>query len=291
MSLRLQFWGTRGSIPSPGSATVRYGGNTPCLELRTSDGWLVILDAGTGLRELGRSLIARANGAPIKGDIFLTHAHWDHIQGLPFFGPIFQRGNHYTIWGSKSLETSIDRVVRDQMSPVVFPVTFEELDATVDFRELAEEQSDGNGYRVRAFQVRHPGGALGYRFEERNGDGRALVYIPDNEISPTARYEQTPLGWRDALVSFARGAAVLVHDTMYTAEEYDHYRGWGHSTYADAVELAIDAGVEQLVLFHHKPERTDADVERRAAECRALARRRGSALEIVAAAEGLTLTV
>ena len=131
--MRIQFWGTRGSIPSPGPHTVRYGGNTPCVELRTASGRLVVLDAGTGLRELGRSLIQRANGAPIQGDIFVTHAHWDHIQGLPFFGPVFQRGNHFGIWGMRSMETSIDRVVRDQMNPVVFPVTFEQLDAAIDF--------------------------------------------------------------------------------------------------------------------------------------------------------------
>src|SRR6202521_2778715 len=121
MSLRVKFWGTRGSIPSPGPATVRYGGNTPCVEVRTSDDWLIILDAGTGIRELGWVLVEQARKAPIVGDIFLTHAHWDHIQGIPFFAPIFARGNHFTIWGSKSLETSIDRVVQDQMSPVVFP--------------------------------------------------------------------------------------------------------------------------------------------------------------------------
>src|SRR5688500_17654412 len=140
VTLQVQFWGTRGSIPSPGPQTVRYGGNTPCVEVRTTDGWLMILDAGTGLRELGQSLLHRANGVPIRGDIFLTHAHWDHIQGLPFFAPIFQRGNHFTIWGQRSLEMSIDRVVRDQMSPVVFPVTFEELDASVDFRALDENE-------------------------------------------------------------------------------------------------------------------------------------------------------
>src|SRR4051812_2972413 len=116
-TMRIQFWGTRGSIPSPGPHTVRYGGNTPCVELRTNSGRLVVLDAGTGIRELGRSLIQRANGAPIEGDIFVTHAHWDHIQGLPFFGPVFQRGNHFGIWGMRSMETSIDRVVRDQMNP------------------------------------------------------------------------------------------------------------------------------------------------------------------------------
>lgn len=291
MSLRVQFWGTRGSIPSPGPKTVRYGGNTPCVEVRTDDGWLLILDAGTGVRELGRSLIERANGAPIGGDIFLTHAHWDHIQGLPFFGPIFQRGNRFTIWGSKSLETSIDRVVRDQMSPVVFPVAFEQLDAVVDFRELAEgEEAAGTGYTVRAHPVRHPGGALGYRFMSGNGEDGALVYISDNEMNPSAKYD-APKQWRAKLVEFVRGARVLIHDTMYTREEYDHHRGWGHSTYQDAVQLALDAGVQQLVLFHHKPERTDDEVDRRVEECRELVARRGSTLLVAAAAEGLTLTV
>ena len=290
MSLRVQFWGTRGSIPSPGPTTVRYGGNTPCVELRTDDGWLIILDAGTGVRELGRSLIERANGAPITGDIFLTHAHWDHIQGLPFFGPIFQRGNHFTIWGSKSLETSIDRVVRDQMSPVVFPVAFEQLDAVIDFRELAAGESAGEGYQVSAFPVRHPGGALGYRFSSGNDDGRALVYISDNELNPTAKYD-VPRDWRARLIKWVRGATVLIHDTMYTREEYDHHRGWGHSTYEDAVDLALDAEVEQLVLFHHKPERTDDEVDRRMEQCRAIVARRSRTLAVVAAAEGLTLTV
>jgi phosphoribosyl 1,2-cyclic phosphodiesterase len=290
MSLRVQFWGTRGSIPTPGRNTVRYGGNTPCVELRTSEGWLIILDAGTGIRELGRSLISRANGAPIAGDIFLTHAHWDHIQGIPFFGPIFQRGNHFTIWGAKTLQTSIGRVVRDQMSPVVFPVAFAEVDATIDFCEIAEECRQGNGYEVRAYQVRHPGGALGYRFSEQHDNDRALVYISDNELGPGAKYDARE-GWRDGLVDFVRDARVLVHDTMYTAEEYDHFRGWGHSTYDEVVELALEAGVRQLVLYHHKPERSDDEVDRRVDECRAFVARAGGKLEILPAAEGMTLLV
>ena len=291
MSFRVQFWGTRGSIPSPGPLTVRYGGNTPCVEVRTSDGWLVILDAGTGIRELGRALIERANGAPIQGDIFLTHAHWDHIQGIPFFAPIFQRGNHFTIWGSKSLSSSIDRVVRDQMSPVVFPVTFEELDATIDFRHLAEgEKCAGKGYEVTAMEVRHPGGALGYRFTETGSKGRSLVYISDNELGDAERYGP-PNGWRQRLVDFTRGAAVLVHDTTYTTEEYDHHRGWGHSTFHDAVEFAMEAGVGTLVLFHHEPRRTDDELDRRTEACRELVKERGGTLQVVAAAEGLTLNV
>jgi phosphoribosyl 1,2-cyclic phosphodiesterase len=290
MSLRVQFWGTRGSIPSPGPSTVRYGGNTPCVEVRTSDGWLIILDAGTGMRELGRSLLGRANGGPIKGDIFLTHAHWDHIQGIPFFGPIFQRGNHFTIWGSHSLETSIDRIVRDQMNPVVFPVTFEELDATIDFSAIADKTQRRQGYEVSAFPVRHPGGALGYRFTETTDGSRSMVYISDNELGSGGKYD-TPANWRSKLVQWVSGAKLLVHDTTYTAEEYDHYRGWGHSTYDDALALAIEAGVETLVLFHHKPERSDEELDSRVEACREIVKQRGVQLQIEAAAEGMSLTV
>ena len=290
MSLTLRFWGTRGSIPSPGLATSRYGGNTPCVELRTADGRLVILDAGTGIRELGRSLMASANGDGVEGDIFLTHAHWDHIQGIPFFAPLFHKGNHFTIWGSRSLQTSIDQVVRDQMSPVVFPVSFEELQAQIDFQELAEERRAGVGYEVAAMAVRHPGGALGYRFTERNERGGGLVYVSDNELNAVARYD-TPAEWRHSFVQFVQGAAVLIHDTMYRPDEYSSFVGWGHSTYEDAVELAIEASVDRLVLFHHHPERTDDDVDRCVASCREMVKARGARLEVLAAAEGMTLTV
>lgn len=287
--MRIQFWGTRGSIPSPGPHTVRYGGNTPCVELRAPGGRLVILDAGTGLRELGRSLIERAGGEPIRGDIFVTHSHWDHIQGLPFFSPVFQGGNHFGIWGMRSMEVSIDRVVRDQMNPVVFPVTFEQLAAAIDFHEMGAESRAIDGFMVRAIQVRHPGGALGYRVSTPGDGDRALVYISDNELNPAVAYD-SGASTREEMVAFARGAAVLVHDTMYTDEEYELHRGWGHSTYREAVDLALDAGVDTLVLFHHKPERTDDDVDRRLAECRAYAATRGR-LDVIAAAEGLSLSI
>jgi phosphoribosyl 1,2-cyclic phosphodiesterase len=294
MTLELRFWGTRGSIPTPGAHTVRYGGNTPCVEVRTETGWLVILDAGTGIRELGRALLATNGGGqaarPVAADIFLTHAHWDHIQGIPFFAPIFQPGNHFTIWGSKALRTSIDQVIRDQMSPVVFPVSFEELNARIDFCEIAEERRTGNGYEVTAFAVQHPGGALGYRFSSGTPNARSFVYVSDNELSPHETY-RTPDSWRSDLVAFVRGAAVLIHDSMYTADEYARHRGWGHSTYDDAVALALEAGVEELVLFHHRPERSDEDVDRALARCRGLVSERGARLRVTAAAEGMTLTV
>ena len=291
MSLRVQFWGTRGSVPSPGPRTMRYGGNTPCIEVRTGTGALVILDAGTGIRELGCALIDHSDGTPIHGDLFLSHAHWDHIQGLPFFAPIFQKGNAFTLWSATTLATKLEQVMRDQMAPVVFPVSFDQLESDLTFRELSDgDRHAGNGYEVRVMEVRHPGGASGYRLSEPRTASGGLVYVSDNELGPAERY-QTPSGWRERFVEFAKGAKALVHDATYTTEEYDFHRGWGHSTFREATELGLAAGVDTLVLFHHEPRRTDEELDQRVAECQALAKERGSGMRVIAAAEGLTLTI
>jgi ribonuclease BN (tRNA processing enzyme) len=275
---------------------VRYGGNTPCVELRTGAGKLIVLDLGTGARELGRQLALEANGNAVCGDLYVSHAHWDHIQGLPFFAPLFAAGNRFTIWGSRALETSIDRVVRDQMMPVVFPVRFEELGAAIEFAEVVEggvQQRDG--YTVRAMPAQHPGGALALRFAEgsdpgENGGPASLVYVSDNELQPARRYD-TPMGWRERLVSFCAGAGVLVHDATYADSEYERHRGWGHSTFSDAVRLAVEARVKRLVLFHHHPDRDDDELDRRVDECRQAVADAGAPVEVSAAAEGMTLRV
>ncbi len=177
------------------------------------------------------------------------------------------------------------------MSLVVFPVTFEELNATIDFQDLATGAvTKGTGYEVTAFAVQHPGGALGYRFAEPGQSGKALVYVSDNELAEHERYGGGA-DWRKQMVEFVRDADVLIHDATYTTEEYDHHRGWGHSTFADAVELALEARVGTLVLFHHEPCRTDDQLEQCLAQCRAMVQDRGGALQVIAAAEGLTLTL
>lgn len=289
MTLTLTFWGTRGSVPSPGAATAYFGGNTPCVELRTGTGALLVLDAGTGIRHLGRALLERAGGSLIIADILLSHAHWDHIQGLPFFAPLFQPGHQFTIRGAPDALAGIESALRAQMTAAVFPVTFDAFLAQVRFRALNEAER-GDGYTLETWELRHPGGATGYRITDGNPGAPALVYISDNELGSAEGYSSAQ-GWRDQLVSFVRGASLLVHDAMYTADEYERHRGWGHSRYEDVVDLALDAGVQRLVLFHHHPERADTALSEQVAACQTRAQSRGARLEILAAAEGTTLTV
>lgn len=288
--MRLRLWGTRGSCPSPGPGTVTYGGNTTCVEVRGDDGHLVILDAGTGIRELGRALVNGAEGRPISGDVFFSHAHWDHIQGLPFFTPAFQAGNHFRLFGSPTLLKGLEVVLRQQMSPVVFPIGFDDLHARMEFRELTGHRLSENGIEVNAISVRHPGGALGFRLSPSGAPDRSVVFIPDNEMDRFG--DQAPgAPTRDELVRFARGSRVLIHDAMYTGAEYMDHRGWGHSSYRDAVDFAIASEVRTLVLFHHDPDRTDAALVEQLALCRAMVAERNGRVEVIAAAEGMEITI
>jgi phosphoribosyl 1,2-cyclic phosphodiesterase len=288
--MRVRFWGTRGSCPSPGPESARFGGNTTCLEIRTDDEELVVFDAGTGIRTLGRALIRQADGAPIRGDVFFSHAHWDHIQGLPFFTPAFQAGNHFTLFGSPSLERSLEVVLRQQMSPVVFPVAFDQLRARMEFGEFTTHRHTGRGYEISAINVRHPGGALGFRVWPAGQPERSIVFIPDNELDRDGDFADAA-STRDALVDFARGATILIHDAMYTGAEYMDHRGWGHSSYRDAVDFAIAAEVETLAAFHHDPDRSDDALESQLQLSRKMVAERGGRVRVIGAAEGLTISV
>ncbi|MEJ2502502.1 MAG: MBL fold metallo-hydrolase [Gemmatimonadota bacterium] len=283
--LRVTCWGTRGSIPSPGPATARFGGNTPCVEVRVPDGRRHVFDAGTGIRLLGNRLAERTS--PLGLDLFLTHFHWDHIQGLPFFAPIHDPDTSIRIHGARQEGQDIETILRRQMSPVHFPVPYETLAARLHFEHLSGRAWQEVGAEVAAYRVRHPADTYGYRIR---ADGAAVAYIPDNELVG-GHYAVDGPDWYPGLLRFLEGVDVLFHDAMFTDDEYPQVEGWGHSTFLQAVRLAEDAGVGRLCFFHHAPDRSDADLDRILDGIREELHRRGSSLRVAAAAEGETLVV
>jgi len=291
MTCRVTIWGARGSIPTPGPLTARYGGNTPCVTL-LSEGpagrSLVILDAGTGIRPLGRALV-EASKEPLVADLLISHTHWDHIQGLPFFAPFYDERSHIRIWGAQQGEVPLEQILREQMNPVVFPVPLHQLDATLSVTQVEPGRFPVGEFVVDAMRLRHPGNTLAFRLVPRSG-GPSVVYITDNELGPGGTYE-VGAGWRDELVGFAAGADLLTHDAMFTTEEVTTFAGWGHSSHIEAVDLAVDAAVRRLLLFHHRPERTDDGMDDLFTEARRRAETRRPGLEVVAAFEGLEITL
>lgn len=272
-------WGTRGSVPSPGPGTACFGGNTSCLEVRTADGHGMVFDAGTGIRALGHRLATAAG--PLRTELFLTHFHWDHIQGIPFFAPLYDPRSYIRVHAMPQNGSEIQELFARQMSPIYFPVPFEALSARLDFVNTNGKMWMEHGAEVAALPVCHPGDTCGYRIR---AGGATVVYIPDNELAGPL-YTDTPAEY-GRLVEFVRNADVLLHDAMYTEDEYVHRRGWGHSTYSQAIALAEAAGVRRLLFFHHAPDRTDAELSGLLGAQRAELRRRASPLEIGMAAEG-----
>ncbi|MBL8920671.1 MAG: MBL fold metallo-hydrolase [Myxococcaceae bacterium] len=268
----MRFWGVRGSIPSPGPETSRYGGNTPCVEVRIGEE-LVLFDLGTGVREFGQ-----AAPRPVEGAIFLSHYHYDHLQGLPFFGPIFDPRSRFVIRGPTRDGRTVKDVIAGQMQQPFFPVTAEMVfRAHLEYEPFAagDRAHVGQGV-ITAIETHHPGGNLAYRIECR---GRSIVYATDTEHG-TARDAQ--------LVEFARGADVFIYDAMYTEDEYlgrsgSPRIGWGHSTLETAVKVADDADVGTLVLFHHEPTRTDDAMDELVKTAKRLRK------NTIAAKEGLVL--
>jgi len=288
MTYTVTFWGTRGSIPTPGPLSARYGGNTPCVAVEGAEGQLVVLDAGTGIRALGLKLVERQNGA-VQAEILLSHAHWDHIQGLPHFKPFFAPGNAVRIWGSRQGTTSLEAILRQQMDPSVFPIPLDALSAKLTVQQVEPGEFTVGAFRVRAMRLRHPGTTLGYRLTPVVG-GPSMAYVTDNELGSGGHYD-TPASWRKDLVAFLAHVELLIHDAMYTPQELEQHRGWGHSTFEEAVTLAADAGVPRLVLFHHEPEHGDAEVDGLLGAARRAATARGMPAEVLAAQEGTTLTL
>ena len=294
--MRARFWGTRGSIAAPGPGTNRFGGNTSCIELTTPSGGVLVLDCGTGARSLGNRLLA-CTREPISATILLTHTHWDHIQGFPFFGPLFQTANHFRVYGPEGAHLSLRDVLAGQMEHHYFPVELDQLAARISYQDLSEGAHQIDGMSVRAQRMNHPSPTLGYRFE---AEGRSFCYLSDHEPyfeniwrqgAEPGRIESIREEGDRKHAEFMYGADVVIHEAQYTPEEYPSKRHWGHSTYAYAVELAAAAGVQRLYLSHHDPSHDDemiAEIERRARE---QVRNLGAALEVTCAYEGCEVTI
>jgi phosphoribosyl 1,2-cyclic phosphodiesterase len=276
--LELRFWGVRGSIAAPGTANDRYGGNTSCVTLRLGMDEYIVFDAGTGIREFGNYLIRL--GLPTRLHLLITHAHWDHIQGLPFFRPAYLKQNSMAIYGPNQSDAGFEQVIADQMRTTYFPVPLSAMQAHLHFKPLQEGRYDIAGHPVKTMRLNHPGITIGYRLGIR---GKSLVYLCDNEIT-----DDNP-AYLEMLREFLHQAEVVVADAQYTPADFPNKLGWGHSKYTDVVDLALRAGVRHLMLTHHDPDRNDASLDAIVEDSRRRIADRGADMHVAAAAEGTAL--
>jgi phosphoribosyl 1,2-cyclic phosphodiesterase/ActR/RegA family two-component response regulator len=282
----LRFWGVRGSIPAPGETTTYYGGNTSCVELRC-DGQIIILDAGSGIRPLGMALMKEFGEAPIDATVLITHTHWDHIQGFPFFIPAYDSRNRFQIFGYEGARSGLHTALAGQMESPYFPVALDEMPGNLRIQELREMQFRLGSLKVEACFTNHPGVCVAYKLHTPHG---AIVYMPDNETKRGRKSGENgalvPDPSEKMLVDFLRDADVAIVDSQYTADEYERHVDWGHGCIDEVVRLAIAAGVKRLFTFHHDPAHNDALITKMVEHARQLAQRQGASLTIEAAREG-----
>jgi phosphoribosyl 1,2-cyclic phosphodiesterase len=253
----IRCWGSRGSIAVSGKEHVKYGGDTTCIEVVGSSGDLIILDAGTGIRRLGNKLMQQEPG---EINLFFTHSHWDHLSGFPFFKPLYQGHSHIHIRGPRTTQDSIMKVISHTMTPPYFPVELEDINADIEFLTTTQETIHIGSMTVKTIPLSHTNKGVGYRIEE---DGKSFVFLTDNELT----YKHPSGTTRSEYVKFAEGADLLIHDAEFTAQEYERTRGWGHSVYLDTLDMAIEAGVKELGLFHHNQDRTDDEIDAISDDC------------------------
>jgi len=269
--IELSFWGVRGTLPVPGEQTIKYGGNTSCVSLEFSRGSFFIFDAGTGIKVLSDHLMAR-NRPLVGAKLFISHPHWDHINGLPFFVPLYIQGNEIEICGPAHGDISMQQLISAQMDGVYFPINIKEFSALVTFRDLMEEEIEIEGIKIKTMLLNHPGHCLGYRVEYKN---RSVCYITDNELYPETNQFHNEF-YLNQLIDFVADTDILIADCTYTDEEYEAKISWGHSALSQVVDLADRAAVKTLYLFHHDPDQRDADIDAKLEFAIKLLQERGS---------------
>lgn len=249
----VKFWGARGSIATPGKDTVKYGGNTTCLEIRANN-QIIIIDAGTGIKSLGDHLIEEF-GNNVSADIFITHIHWDHIQGFPFFAPLFNKESKFKIYTDESIHETLKKVLNNQMKPDFFPVSFTGIQADISFRKIGNNRIYlDKDLIIDSFRLNHTTDTFAYKISSNN---KTVVFATDNE--PINGFQDNDKD--NLLIEFCKNCDVLIYDSQYTSEEYQDKKGWGHSTIDHAFALAIASNVRNLYLFHHDPSHTDAMID------------------------------
>jgi phosphoribosyl 1,2-cyclic phosphodiesterase len=278
----VRIWGCRGSLATPGRETLRYGGNTSCVEVECDDGTRIILDAGTGIRVLGRRMAANGSGAI---NLCLTHLHLDHIEGIGFFAPIFDPQTEVHVWGPPSSVRSLEERLARYLSAPLFPIELGDLPATFVFHDVEDETWEIGGARIAAAPISHPGATLGYRIQ---ADGASFAYLPDHEPAVGVELDLLTSDWISGF-GLAEGVDVLIHDAQYTDTEYIGHVGWGHSGLSQAVSFGAMAGVGRMLLFHHDPLHSDDDLDAHQARARELWRGSGAPPEL--AFEGMELRV
>ena len=284
--LVVEYWGVHGTLPAPGPQFVRYGGNTPCVSVEVGGEPIFIFDCGSGIKRLSDRLMKNP-AQRLSARIFISHTHWDHINTIPFFAPLYLRGNQIEIYGPYQGDLTIERAISAQMESVYFPVTVREFGAHVVFRDLREERLEFGPVKIDTMLLSHPGYCLGYRLAAR---GRTVCYITDNELYPPGTPRHNPR-YAEQLAAFVRGADVLITDTTYRDAEYPSKMDWGHSSVSQVAELAHKAKVKRLHLFHHDPDQTDEDIDRKLADARDALSKLGSEVVCEAPAEGLALVL
>lgn len=277
----IRCWGARGSIPVSGKNYLRYGGNTTCLEIRNNREDILLVDAGSGIREAGNAFIVSGRR---DFTLLLTHGHWDHIMGFPFFKPLYQHNARITVRGCAFAQDSIREILARVMSAPYFPINYDDVHAHVDYADICGDVCQMGDLAITPIALSHPNQGSGYKFSE---DGKDFVFLTDNELG--FRHEGG-LAYNDYL-EFCRNADLLIHDAEYRDEEYPKRRSWGHSTIEQATKLALDAGVKQLGLFHHNQDRLDAEIDDMVAACRRIITARKSSLDCFAVHQGMELTL